>query len=252
MNQWWAFTKKEWLETWRTRRLLLLLVIFIAFGIMNPLVAKLTPEIMRLSFGEEFPVLTPTAFDSWTQFYKNISQIGIYLFAIIFSGTVSQEMNQGTFINLVTKGMRRSLILASKALVLYAQWFLALVVSFGITYGYTVFYFPDKASPHPWVAFFPVLLFGIFFMNLILLTSTIARSQFEGLLLTILVLLFGYLLAWFDQLKEWHPFSLIGQNLGILEASTNFNQWLPSIGLTIVLGIGCFFLSVLILNRKKI
>ena len=43
-----AFLKKEWMELVRTGRLLLLLLIFILFGIMNPAIAKLTPWMMEI------------------------------------------------------------------------------------------------------------------------------------------------------------------------------------------------------------
>lgn len=38
-----AFMKKEWMEQVRSGRLLILVIIFILLGIMNPAVAKLTP-----------------------------------------------------------------------------------------------------------------------------------------------------------------------------------------------------------------
>lgn len=76
------FTKKELLEVWRTKRLLILLVVFIIFGILSPLMAKLTPEILKSSFGSEvqLTIPEPTSIDSWVQFYKNITQMGIYIY----------------------------------------------------------------------------------------------------------------------------------------------------------------------------
>ena len=38
-----AFIKKEWMEQVRSGRLLILLILFTLFGIMNPAIAKLTP-----------------------------------------------------------------------------------------------------------------------------------------------------------------------------------------------------------------
>ncbi len=42
-----AFLKKEWTELARSGRLLILLVMFLLFGIMNPAIAKLTPWLME-------------------------------------------------------------------------------------------------------------------------------------------------------------------------------------------------------------
>lgn len=161
-----AFLKKELLEVWRTKKIILLAVIFMLFGIMSPLIAKLTPEIVKMSFGEDFPMTAPTSIDSWMQFYKNINQMGVYLFAIIFSGVVNQEVSKGTLVPLVTKGLKRSIILLSKAIMLYIQWGFSVLVSFGITYGYTWYYFPDNQSPYPWLAMLPLFIFGLFLVSL--------------------------------------------------------------------------------------
>ena len=42
-----AFLKKEWMELCRTGRLMILLLVFTLFGIMNPALAKLTPWLME-------------------------------------------------------------------------------------------------------------------------------------------------------------------------------------------------------------
>ncbi len=53
MKQFLTFTKKELLEQLRTGKLLILTILFILFGIMNPAMAKLTPWIMEKRKGEE-------------------------------------------------------------------------------------------------------------------------------------------------------------------------------------------------------
>lgn len=42
-----AFLKKEWMEWLRSGKFLILLVVFVVFGIMNPAFAKLTPWLME-------------------------------------------------------------------------------------------------------------------------------------------------------------------------------------------------------------
>lgn len=252
MKGFYAFCQKEQLETRRTKKVWLLLVIFSLFGLMNPLVAKLTPDILKMSFGESVPIPTPTSLDSWTQFYKNISQIGIYLFAIIFSGIVSQEIAKGTLIPLTTKGLKRGTVILSKWVVLYVQWLLSILVCFGITYGYTLYYFPDQNSPHPWLAVAPFVIFGLFFSSVIVFTSVLANNQFEGLILTILVMVVGYLVNLFEAAKNWNPISLIGQNLAILQdKSVWFDLW-PSLVLTSILAVILLLGAISIFKNKKI
>lgn len=252
MNAFFAFTQKEILEIWRTKKILLLLVIFSLFGMMNPLIAKLTPEILKISFGESVPIPTPTSLDSWTQFYKNISQMGVYLFAIIFSGIVSQEVIKGTLIPLTTKGLKRCPVILSKWVVLYAQWLLSILWCFGITYGYTWYYFPDNNSPHPWLAVLPLLVFGLFLTSVIVFTSVVAKNPFEGLILTIAVMIIGYIANLFEAVKNWNPISLIGQNLAILQDKSVLSDLFPSLLLTSVLALGGLLSAVFIFKNKKL
>ena len=56
-----AFMKKEWLEQIRSSRLIILTILFVLFGIMNPAIAKLTPwlfEVMAESLEESGMVVT--------------------------------------------------------------------------------------------------------------------------------------------------------------------------------------------------
>ena len=50
------------------------------------------------------------ALTSWEQFYKNLP-IGMVVFVLMFSSIVASELERGTLINILTKGMVRWKIL---------------------------------------------------------------------------------------------------------------------------------------------
>ena len=91
-----AFLKKEWMEWSRTGRMLILLLVFALFGIMNPAIAKLTPwmmENMAGSLSDAGLVATAVQVDamtSWVQFYKNIP-VGLIIFILVTSGNFTSE-----------------------------------------------------------------------------------------------------------------------------------------------------------------
>lgn len=168
MNAAIIFTKKELLESWRTHRLLILTVVFLIFGILSPLIAKLMPELLKGGLGGiKVAVPKPTSLDAWTQYYKNITQMGIYVFALMLGGCVSQEIQQGTLVNLVTKGLPRWTVIVGKAIVGMLLWIWITSLAFLVTWAYTAYYFPDTRSPHVVLAFLPLLVFGLFFLSLI-------------------------------------------------------------------------------------
>ena len=122
-----AFLRKEWMEWNRTGRTMVLLAVFVLFGIMNPAFAKLTPwmmEVMSESLAEAGIVAAAVQVDamtSWVQFYKNIP-LGLIIFVLINSGSFTSEYEKGTLIPVVTKGLSRRKILAAKTVFLFASW----------------------------------------------------------------------------------------------------------------------------------
>ena len=91
-----AFMKKEYLEAVRTGKIIMLILLFVLFGIMNPAIAKLTPLLMEMyadTMAESGLVVTSVQVDamtSWAQFFKNIP-IAIIAFVLIFSDIFTKE-----------------------------------------------------------------------------------------------------------------------------------------------------------------
>ena len=110
MRQLIAFAKKELMENWRTGKIITLSALTVIFGIMNPLLAKLTPYLVQTmsttlaESGISVQKITVDATTSWTQFYKNIPMLLIF-FLLLFSGIWTSEYQNGTIINLLTKGL---------------------------------------------------------------------------------------------------------------------------------------------------
>ena len=78
MSQFTAFLKKEVSGEMRSGRMLLFVILFSLFGIMNPAITKLTPWMLGLlsdqlaESGMIVENVTVDAMTSWTQFYKNM------------------------------------------------------------------------------------------------------------------------------------------------------------------------------------
>lgn len=254
MKNLYFFTKKEFFECWRTSRFLILVIIFLIFGLMNPLLAKLTPEIVKMTIGDAMAstIPKPTSIDSWTQFFKNLTQIEMIVLALMFSGTVNNEINKGTLINLVTKGLRRWVIIVGKMISLVFQWSICFLLTFLVTWGYTAYYFPDNKSTQLFQAVFPLWIFGLLLLSLVLLSSTIMRNSYEGLLLTGGIIVILVLINLFDKLKYYNPISLVTQNLNFLQVTVDIQKYLPAILISILFFALATLLSIQIFNKKKL
>lgn len=126
-----AFVKKELLEQVRTYKLLILLLVFFIFGMLSPLMAKLMPEILSQMpmDGITITIPDPTAIDSYSQFFKNLTQMGLIVLVLLFSGTLTTELSKGTLINVLTKGVTRYAVILAKYTVALVLWSFALLMA---------------------------------------------------------------------------------------------------------------------------
>ena len=110
MNGFGPLLRKELLEQWRTRRLLVVTVVFVALGIGSPFLARYTPELIQalggVPFEIEFP--EPTTLDAIDQFLKNLGQVGILSAILLAMGSVATEKERGTAALLLSKPASRA------------------------------------------------------------------------------------------------------------------------------------------------
>lgn len=183
MRAYWAFTKKELLESICTYKLLILGCIFLMFGFMNPVIAKITPELVKsfMPGGISIDLPSPSAADSWMQFFKNVPQMGLAVLAILFSGMMAGEIQKGTLVLMVTKGLSRTAVLCSKFTVAVLLWTASYAVCTGVTYGYTVYFWKMEGIDHLVAALLGVWLFGVLLLASDLLGSVISKSSYSSL-----------------------------------------------------------------------
>lgn len=256
MRQLTAFTKKEFIESARTGKMLILMILFILFGIMNPAIAKLTPwlmEIMSQSLSDAGFSLTQTevnALTSWTQFYKNIP-LACIIFLLMFSNTLTAEYQNGTLINMMTKGLDRWKIIVSKILTVTALWTLGYWICYGITYGYNAFFWDNHIAAHLLFSAFCFYLFGVWMISLIILMSSFLRSSSAVLIAAGGVFLIIYLSGLLPDVKKYLPAQLLNSS-GLLAGMNMVSEYLPAVIVTIALSILNMAAAIIIFRYQEI
>ncbi|MCC6188906.1 MAG: ABC transporter permease [Anaerolineales bacterium] len=171
--------RKELLELWRTGRLLALAVVLLLFGFTSPLLAKFTPELIKMiPEGEQIAALIPepTAQDAIGQYLKNLSQFGVILALLLAMGSVAQEKERGTAALMLVKPLPRWAFLAAKfaALALAFAGCLALAAAGAYAYTWLLFEPLDLLN---WVtANGLLLLFLLVYLAVTLLCSALMRT----------------------------------------------------------------------------
>lgn len=176
-----AFMKKEWMEYYRTGKLVIVGAIFALFGLMNPAISKLTPYLMEQiasndKSGMTIEITSVDASMSWTQFYKNIP-MALIVCLLMFGGILTNELQKGTLIPILTKGLARWKIVLTKGVNLIVMWTTGYWMCYGITYFYNDFYWDNGILSNLGFAAFCYWLFGTMIMSLLILFSAIASSM---------------------------------------------------------------------------
>lgn len=255
MSKFIAFTKKEILGLHRTYKILILVVVFLAFGFMNPLTAKITPYLMEnlMPEGLNINIGNPTALDSWAQFYKNIPQLGLIVLTIVFSTILTGEYSKGTLINMVTKGLSRKIVIISKFITTTLVWTASYWLCFFVTHLYTLYYWTNNLH-NLFFAAFCLWLFGVLIISTIILASVIFNKSYSVLLS---VAAFAGALALLNipkKIKQFNPL-LLSSSTNILKLLENIHSpsyFIWAIIIASVLTIAFLILSILLFNKKQL
>ncbi|MCM1118623.1 MAG: ABC transporter permease subunit [bacterium] len=251
-----AFMKKEWMELCRTGRLLVLLLVFTLFGIMNPATAKLTPWLMEVlseslaDAGLVTEAVTVDAMTSWAQFYKNIP-VALISFVLICSGSFTAEYQRGTLVPVITRGLPRQKIVLAKALMIFSSWTAVYWLCFGITYGYNAYFWDNGIAQHPFLAAALTWLFGIWVIALLVCLSAVAQSSTQVLAGVGGIVMAVYMGSMFPKLGRYLPIKLM-DGMSLLHGvslSENYDVSIAVTGLTILL---CMGLATVFFKRKQL
>ena len=211
---------KELLQLWRTKRVLVVWVVFLLFGLGSPLLANLTPQLLQnIEGAEQFSELipTPTNSDALAQYIRNITQFGFIIAVMLGMGAVAGEKERKTAPIILSKPIPRWTFLLSKFFAQAILYFGAFLIAAMAAYYYTYLLFEPFSLGE--FLFGNLLLFVwlMVFSAVTILGSTIAKSTgaAAGISLggAILLLILGAI----PQIGQLMPGGLIGwaSQLGI-------------------------------------
>ncbi len=256
MRQWAAFVKKEGLELLRSGRLFLILLLFCLIGVMNPAIAKLTPWLMELmseqlaESGMMVGEIVVDAMTAWTQFYKNMP-IMLLVMVVMFGGIVVGELQKGTLIPIVAKGMKRGRILGAKAFVAAVVWTGGFILSFAVTYAYSAYFWDNGIVAHLFFSAFCFWLFGIWVLSIIPPASTFANSTAAVILTVGVGFAVSYALGFIPAVKSYSPVYLL-ESLPLLTGETVTGDYTAALCVTAGLTVFDMIAGVWLFNRKLV
>ena len=241
MKQLSLLLQKEMTELIRTKKAMILLIVFAIFGILNPALAKLTPWMLQL-MGESLADqgitighITVDALTAWTQYFKNMMMEHILILAM-FSGIFAQEYQSGTLINLLTKGVSRAKVALSKLLATLIAWTVCYWLTFFITLGYSAYFWDNALSTGIWLATFGAYLLGVWLLTLEMAFASALSSGMEALLCTGGVFALVSALSMLPTLARFLP-TRLGEGLALLTGGLTTADFLPALLTALALSV---------------
>ena len=244
------------MEQSRTSKLVLLGILFPLFGLMNPVIAKLTPlmvEMMAETMAQSGMIVTEvtvTALDCWTQFYKNVP-LALIAFVLVESSIFTREFESGTLLLSLTKGLDRYKVVVAKTGVLLTFWTVGYWLCFGITYAYSVYFWDNSIVQHLWLGAVCFWLFGVMIVGLMMLFSTLSGSNTGVLVGTGGVVLGSYLLSMVPKIAKYLPTQLM-DGTSLIYGKTTPEDYTAALIITAALSVACFIISIPVFNKKSV
>lgn len=256
MRQWAAFTKKEGMELFRSGRFVVLLLLSGLFGVMSPAIAKLTPWMMELlsdqlaESGMMVGTVEVDAMTSWMQFYKNMPMM-LVVMVVMFGGILIGELQKGTLIPIVAKGMKRRRLLYAKAFMIAAVWTGGYLLSYAVTYAYNAYFWDNAAASHLFFAAFCFWLFGLWILSVILPASVCTRSAAAVILTVGIGFVISYVLTVIPVMKPYSPMYLL-ESMPLLTGETAAGDYTAALCVTAGLVILNLIAAVYFFDKKRL
>jgi ABC-2 type transport system permease protein len=251
MRQFSVLFKKDFLELMRTKRFLVVGIIFVVFALSSPILAKMTPELLK-SLGDGVQIIMPeaTIMESQGQFVSNIAGICVYALIVAFGGLIVSERRSGMYNNLRNNGVGRSAFVLSKIatqVLVVTSIYVVSCMLFSI-YNQVLFgEFWVKGSLLSFVAMYVFLLFTISFINMFSVVSkSVIMAIIFGFLMTIFIALFDLF-----SFGKYLPNHLIGLSVSVFSDPATVGYIWKNIVVTLVLSVVIVFASVGLCRSKE-
>jgi ABC-2 type transport system permease protein len=245
--------RKELIEQWRSYRLLIASVILVIFGLLSPLAAKYTPELMKLvPNGEEIAKLIPppTTMDAVGQYVKNLSQFGVILALLMTMGVMAQEKDKGTAAMMLAKPMPRGVFLGAKFVALGLTFAASIAIAGAAGYYYTLLLF-EVLDVGRWLVLNGlILLFVLVYVALTLFCSTVTKSQVAASGLAFGLLLVLAISGSVPMVGKYLPGQLIVWGAGLMAGSTD--PYWPALWVSVGIIVAALAGAWLIFERQEL
>lgn len=254
MSNLWLLVKKDFLEMRRSKKLLVLLILFLFVAITSPITAKMLPQIIKWASvpGISITIPEPTYKDALDQFIKNISQIGMLVLIFLAAGAVAEEKSRKSLEMLLTKPITRRQFILSKFITYLGVTAVLFIGAAGIFYLYTVSLFSGFNLAYFLIVAAMVLLYILMLVAITISASTICKSSLMAAGIGFLFFVsFSIVSSLASKLSKYLPDRILNQYVSVLNNGWDSQLFYPIV-ISLLLLVAAIWTSVIHFRYQEI
>lgn len=248
MNPW----RLEWLRMVRTPRALSLVCVYVAFGLLGPVMAKYMAQILEHSESNvTIIVKPPTPADGMANYIGQVSQTGLIVAAVVAAGSLAFDGRRGlsTFLRTRTSSMAR--LVLPRYVVPTVAAVLAYVLGTLAAWYETALLLGSLPPGAVLAGVLCQTAYLVFAMAVVALAASLARGTLGTVGVALGVLLVMPLVGNLAVLRDWLPSSLVTAPVDLLAGST-LTDYVPALAVALVSTPVLLTAAVLRLQRREV
>lgn len=181
-----------------------------------------------------------------------MTQTGLIVTVVVFSGVISSELAKGTLVNLLAKGLSRTAVILSKYTCMALIWTASIILCFGLTYGYTVYLFPGDSQYSLPISVFCIWLFGAFLLAVLLLSAVMTKTGYGSLLGTGAAVAACLIMDIIPAAHRYNPVALVSDSMGLITGAAEMSSLYGAMLVSFLLALLSVFFSIIIFRKTQV
>jgi len=253
MSGFWVLLRKELKEQFKTSKVIIVVAVFLFFGLGTPILTKYTPELIKAAGtgGITIEMPTPTSADSLTGYTSTMAQFGVLVAVLVAMGAIAKEIETGTAAIVLSKPVGRLAFILAKLKAETFTFLVALVLGGLACWGYTFILFGDANA----LGFlYQNLLFGLFIVFCLAVTlyfSSLMKSQLAAGGLALALIIFLSAISNLPWIGRYLPGQLINWGNRLVLKVPGPSEWPAVIAVALIAGLSVY-LTWLSLRKKEL
>ena len=243
----------EWLRLTRTPRAISLAVLFVAIGLIEPVVTKYESKIFaHVGNGVRISAPPPTAADGMNSYVSEVMLVGLILVVVLAAGALTFDSSQGRAIFLRTRVRTTWQLIAPRVTVSAAAAAVAYLLGTLAAWYETGLLLGSLPAGRVLAGTFCGAVYLAFAVAVTALAAALARSTIATAGIAFMTLLVLPILGTVHVVARWLPSALVNAPVDILNGTHQFGYFWPAFVVTAAASATALAAAVRQLNAREI